>query len=102
MLKYLVNDMGVSEPDKTRWYAHWVRQGLEAFERRLQEGSTGSFCHGNTPTLADCVLVPQIFNAQRFNVSLDGLQRVMSVFDACMRLDAFTQTQPSACPDAQG
>ncbi len=101
VLKYLVNDMGVSEPDKSRWYAHWVRQGLEAFERQLQARSGDVYCHGSAPTMADCLLVPQIFNAQRFSVSLDGLERVQSVFDACMRLDAFSRTQPSACPDAQ-
>lgn len=101
VLKYLVNDMGVSEADKTRWYAHWVRGGLEAFERQLSTGPAGAFCHGDAPTLADCLLVPQIFNAQRFHVALDGLGRVQSVFDACMRLDAFSQTQPTACPDAQ-
>jgi maleylacetoacetate isomerase/maleylpyruvate isomerase len=102
VLKYLVNDMGVSDTDKTRWYAHWVRQGLEAFERQLSTGPGGAFCHGDAPTLADCLLVPQIFNAQRFNVPMDGLARVQAVFDACMKLDAFSQTQPSACPDAQG
>lgn len=101
VLKFLVNDMGVSEADKNRWYAHWVRQGLEAFERQLQSGPAGDFCHGPTPTLADCVLVPQLFNAQRFAVPLDGLSRVQSVWAACMALDAFSQTQPAACPDAQ-
>jgi maleylacetoacetate isomerase/maleylpyruvate isomerase len=101
VLKYLVSDMGVSAADKTRWYAHWVRQGLEAFERQLSTGPAGVFCHGDTPTLADCLLVPQIFNAQRFNVPLNGLVRVQAVFDACMQLDAFSQTQPDACPDAQ-
>ena len=102
VLQYLVTDMGVSEADKTRWYAHWVRQGLEAVERQLQAGPTGIYCHGDAPTMADCLLVPQIFNAQRFHVPLDGLSRVQSVFSACMCLDAFSQTQPSACPDAQG
>ncbi len=102
VLKFLVNDLGINEDDKLRWYTHWVRQGLEAFERQLQTGPVGIFCHGHTLTMADCLLVPQIFNAQRFNVSLDGLEKVQSVFDACMALPAFSQTQPSACPDAQG
>jgi maleylacetoacetate isomerase len=102
VLKYLVNEMGVSDADKTRWYAHWVRQGLEAVERHLSTGPAGVFCHGDAPTLADCLLVPQIFNAQRFNVPMEGLVRVQAAFDACMQLDAFSQTQPSACPDAQG
>jgi maleylacetoacetate isomerase/maleylpyruvate isomerase len=101
VLKYLVKEMGVTEGDKTRWYAHWVRQGLEAFERQLMQGPEGQFCHGDQPTMADCLLVPQLFNAQRFEVPLDGLPRTMAVMDACMQLDAFSRTQPSACPDAE-
>jgi maleylacetoacetate isomerase/maleylpyruvate isomerase len=101
VLKFLTHELGVQEADKNRWYAHWVRQGLEAFERQLAASPAGRFCHGDTPTLADCVLVPQIFNAQRFQVPLLGLDRVNSVFAACMALDAFSQTQPSACPDAE-
>ena len=56
-------------------------------------------CWGDTPTLADCCLVPQIFNAQRFNANLDGLPRTMAAYDACMPLPAFQHAQPSACPD---
>ncbi|HEX5785357.1 MAG TPA: glutathione S-transferase C-terminal domain-containing protein, partial [Burkholderiaceae bacterium] len=100
VLKYLVKDMGLSEVQKNQWYAHWVRQGLEAFEKALATGPQGRFCHGDQVTLADCVLVPQIFNAQRFAVPLDGLPQVLRVFDACMALEAFQKAQPSACPDA--
>jgi glutathione S-transferase len=57
------------------------------------------YCHGATPTLADCCLVPQIFNARRFDVNLDGLPLTMAVFDACMALPAFQRAQPSNCPD---
>lgn len=101
VLKYLVKEMGVDEAHKNRWYAHWVRQGLEAFEQQLRAGPGGAFCYGDQPTMADCLLVPQLFNAQRFNVPLDGLPLVQGVWDACMALDAFSQTQPSACPDAE-
>ena len=61
---------------------------------------SGRFCVGDTPTLADCVLVPQIFNAQRMDCRLDHVPTVMRVFAECMQLDAFVKTQPSACPDA--
>lgn len=101
VLKYLVRDMGVSEADKQRWYAHWVRQGLEAFERQLVAGPDGRFCHGDSPTMADCLLVPQLFNAQRFQVPFDDLPRIQAVFAACMALEAFNSTQPAACPDAE-
>lgn len=108
VLKYLVQDLKVDEDAKNAWYRHWVRNGLEVFERQLallgQERAAQGLppsvlCWGDTPTLADCCLVPQIFNAQRFKVSLDGLPLTMGAFDACMALAAFQQAQPSACPD---
>ncbi len=101
VLKYLTKQLKVDEEAKNTWYRHWVREGLEAFERQLAAAPTSVFCHGDTPTLADCCLVPQIFNAQRFNTPLDGLPRTMAVFDACMAHEAFQQAQPSACPDAE-
>ncbi|MBC8058914.1 MAG: maleylacetoacetate isomerase [Rhizobiales bacterium] len=100
VLRYLVHEMKVAEEDKTRWYKHWVETGLEVVERRLAgDRRTGRFCHGDTPTLADCVLVPQIVNAQRFECRLDHVPTVMRVFEACMALDAFSKTQPSAYPE---
>ena len=100
VLRYLVHEMGVSEEAKNGWYRHWVESGLEAVERTLARGPAGRYCHGDTPTLADCALVPQIFNARRFDCRLDHVPTVMRVFEACMRHDAFASTQPSACPDA--
>ena len=101
VLRYLVHDLKVSEDDKNRWYRHWVDSGLAVLERRLADDPrTGLFCHGDTPTLADCVLVPQIFNAQRFECRLDDVPTVMRVFDACMRMDAFAKTHPSAYPES--
>jgi maleylacetoacetate isomerase/maleylpyruvate isomerase len=101
VLRYLVHELKVSEDDKNRWYRHWVETGLDAVERRLAaDSATGTFCHGDAPTLADCVLVPQIHNAQRMDCRLDHVPTVMRVFAACMELDAFVKTQPSACPDA--
>jgi maleylpyruvate isomerase len=78
VLKYLVREMKVSEDDKNSWYRHWVRSGLESFERQLvQLGAwrqdaglpPSVYCWGDTPTLADCCLVPQIFNGKRFDVN---------------------------------
>jgi maleylacetoacetate isomerase len=99
VLRYLVHSLKVAEEDKDRWYRHWVETGLEVVERRLA-AEPSTYCHGDTPTLADCVLVPQIFNARRFNARLDHVPHVMRVFDACMKLDAFEKTRPEACPDA--
>ena len=100
VLRYLVNDLKLSEDDKNRWYRHWVETGLETVERQLDDPRTGRFCHGDTTTLADITLVPQIFNAQRLNCRLEHVPTVMRVFDACMQLDAFEQTRPEKCPDA--
>lgn len=108
VLKYLVRDLGVSEEAKNAWYRHWVRDGLESFERQLQSlaaqrkasGLAPSvYCWGDTPTLADCCLVPQVFNGRRFEVDFTGLTLTMAAFDACMNHPAFQQAQPSACPD---
>ena len=102
VLRYLVRELRVAEDDKNRWYRHWVETGLEAVERQIAgHPATGRYCHGDTPTLADCVLVPQIHNAQRLACRLDHVPTVMRVFDTCMALDAFSSTQPSACPDAE-
>jgi maleylacetoacetate isomerase len=98
VLRYLVRDMKVSEDDKNRWYRHWVETGLEVVERRLA-AAPSTYCHGSAPTLADCVLVPQIFNAQRFDCRLDHVPQVMKVFEACMKLPAFEQSRPENCPD---
>ena len=99
VLKYLTQELRVTDEAKNTWYRHWVRSGLEAFERQLAGLPESTYCFGDTPTLADCCLVPQIFNGQRFKVNLDGLPRTMAAFDACMQLPAFQKAQPSACPD---
>jgi len=99
VLRYLVHSMGLDEEAKNRWYRHWVETGLEAVERQLA-AKPGRFALGEQPGLVDCLLVPQVFNAQRFECRLDHVPQVMSVFDACMALPAFSQTHPDCCPDA--
>ena len=100
VLRYLVRDLKVSEDDKNRWYRHWVETGLEVVERQLA-ARPSAFCHGDAPTLADCCLVPQIFNARRFDCRLEHVPNVMRVFEACMALPAFENTRPEKCPDAE-
>jgi maleylacetoacetate isomerase len=99
VLKYLVRDLKVEEEAKNAWYRHWVRSGLELFEKELQRLPAGPYCYGNLPTLADCCLVPQVFNGQRFNVDFGGLTRTMQAFETCMKHPAFQRAQPSNCPD---
>lgn len=103
VLKYLSGTLKLDDEAKNAWYRHWCREGLEAFERQLNQlpasVATSAFCYGDTPTLADLCLVPQIFNARRFAADLTGLPRTMAAFDASMALPAFQQSQPTACPD---
>lgn len=100
VLRYLVRDLKLGEDDKNRWYRHWVETGLEVVERQLA-AAPATYCHGETPTLADCCLVPQIFNARRFDCRLDHVPNVVRVFEACMALPAFEATRPENCPDAE-
>jgi maleylpyruvate isomerase len=99
VLKYLTKELQVTDEVKNTWYRHWVREGLVSFEKQLAQLPAGKYCYGNTPTLADCCLVPQIFNGQRFDCDFTALPRTMAAFDACMQLEAFQKAQPSSCPD---
>ncbi|PNG56112.1 Maleylpyruvate isomerase [Variovorax sp. WDL1] len=101
VLKYLVRDLKIGDDAKNAWYRHWVREGMVAFERQLAQHPASLYCWGDTPTLADCCLVPQVFNGQRFDCDFSGLPRTMAAFEACMQLDAFQRAQPSRCPDAE-
>jgi maleylacetoacetate isomerase/maleylpyruvate isomerase len=101
VLKYLVRELKVSEDSKNEWYRHWCREGLRAVDRQLSRWGGTAYCVGDTPTVADCCLVPQVFNAQRFDVSLDDMPRVRAVFDLCMQHPAFQAADPARCPDAE-
>jgi maleylpyruvate isomerase len=101
VLKYLVRELKVGEDSKNEWYRHWCREGLRAVDRQLSRWGGTAYCVGDTPTVADCCLVPQVFNAQRFDVSLDDMPRVRAVFDLCMQHPAFQAADPARCPDAE-
>lgn len=102
VLRYLTSSKGISEDKKSEWIAHWIYLGLEALEAQIrQRGRTGAFCFGNTPTMADCCLVPQVFSAHRFNVDLSAYPTLMAIFDACQAMPAFTAAQPSQQNDAE-
>ena len=110
VLKHLTQELQLSDEAKTAWYHHWTRSGLEAFERQLallasERAAAGlptsRLCWGDAPTLADCCLAPQIFNAQRFQVNLDGLPLTMAAWAVAVELPAFQRAHPSVCPDAE-
>jgi maleylacetoacetate isomerase/maleylpyruvate isomerase len=100
-LQHLKRALGQNEDQVNAWYRHWVADGLARLEADLVRGGGGAFCHGDNPTMADCCLVPQIFNAQRYKCDLAPYPVTMRIFDACMKLDAFDRAQPSRQPDAE-
>ena len=84
------------------WYAHWLSKGFEAIEAMLAgHRDSGSFCHGDTPGLADICLVPQVFNANRFDCDLTRFPTILRINEKCMALDAFQKAQPANQPDAE-
>jgi len=102
VLRYLVRDLKVTDEQKDAWYRHWVQEGLAAIEARLvAEKRCGRYALGSRVTLADVVIVPQIFNAKRFDCRLDHVPTVMRIFDHCMELPAFVDAQPARQPDAE-
>jgi maleylacetoacetate isomerase len=102
VLRYLTRILKVGEEAKNQWYRHWIELGLRTLEVHLNERpETGAFCHGDTPTIADCCLVPQVFNAQRFDVDLAPYPTVMAIHDRCNELEAFAAAHPSRQPDAE-
>ncbi|MEA3195402.1 MAG: hypothetical protein QOD26_3735 [Betaproteobacteria bacterium] len=92
--------LGQTQEQIDTWYRYWIADGLAKLEAELG-GRAGKFCYSDAPTMADCCLVPQIFNAKRFNSDLAPYPTTMRVFDACMKLEAFDQAQPSKQPDAE-
>ena len=100
-LQHLKRALGQSEDQVNAWYRHWIADGLAKLEADLARGPGGRFCHGDAPTMADCCLVPQIFNAKRYQCDLKPYPTAMRIFDACMKLDAFERAQPSKQPDAE-
>ncbi|MBS1135607.1 MAG: glutathione-S-transferase [Burkholderiaceae bacterium] len=102
VLRYLVKELGASEDSKNTWYRHWVEQGLAALEARLvAERRNGRHVLGDQVSIADVVLVPQVFNARRFDCRLDHVPTLMRIFDHCMEMPAFADAQPSRQPDAE-
>ena len=100
-LQYLKRELGHNEEQVNAWYRHWIADGFAKLEADLNRGGTARFCHGDSPTMADCCLVPQVFNAKRYQSDLAPYPTVTRIFDACMRLEAFDRAQPTKQPDAE-
>lgn len=107
-LQYLRQSLGLNEDGVNAWYRHWIADGFQKLEGELSRGAggiargaMGKFCHGDAPTMADCCLVPQIFNARRLDCDTSHAPNVMQAFDECMKIEAFQKAQPSQQPDAE-
>ncbi|EKS71846.1 MULTISPECIES: maleylacetoacetate isomerase [Caballeronia] len=102
VLKYLEREIHTDEAARLAWMRHWMKVGLEGLETLLADrGSSGRFCHGDQPTIADCCLVPQLFNARRFEVDLSNCPRLLAIAAACNALAPFQDAHPSRQPDAE-
>jgi len=101
VLQHLRRALGQTEEQVNAWYRHWIADGLAKLEAELARGETGRFAHGDSPTFADCCLVPQVFNAQRYQCDTTPYPTLMRVFAECMKLDAFERAQPARQPDAE-
>ena len=93
VLKYLTRDLGLNEHTKDHWYRHWVAEGFDALESMAGEGR---YLGGDAPGIADCCLVPQMYNARRFDLPLDAWPRLVAIDAACLELDAFQRAHPDA------
>ena len=102
VLKYLTGKLGLTEDDKAEWIKHWLELGLTALEADLARATTrGKFCFGDTPTVADCALVPQLFSAARFNVDTQPYPTLRSIYEACEALPEFAAAHPARQPDSE-
>jgi maleylacetoacetate isomerase len=99
VLRYLEEKLNLDKQTRDLWYRHWVQVGFDALERWLvRDPATGRFCHGDTPTVADICLVPQVFNARRFAVDMNPFPRILAIEAACKELPAFQTAAPEKPP----
>ncbi|KLD71663.1 maleylacetoacetate isomerase [Xanthomonas pisi] len=99
--QFLERTWQVDAAQRQDWTQHWMRHGFAALESRLaSDPHTGTFCHGDTPGLADCVLIPQLYNAHRFDVDLAPYPTLRRIEQACLALPAFDAARPEMQVDA--
>ena len=99
VLQYLAGELNVDNDSKQAWYHHWLKEGFSALEKQLEQYS-GTFCFGNSPTLADICLVPQVYNAKRFELDMSPYPNIERVNAHCLTLPAFINAVPENQADA--
>lgn len=99
VLIYLKEELGVADTERDAWYEHWIHEGFRAAES-VVAAHGGPFVFGDSVTLADCCLVPQMYNARRFNVAVDAFPALIAVDKHCLSLPAFSDAVPEDQPDA--
>lgn len=101
VLQYLEQEWHAPQPERDEWVRHWIREGFDAFEALLSDDpATGTFCEGDQPTIADCCLIPQVYNARRFAVDLTPYPTIRRIDEACLALSAFDAARPERQADA--
>ena len=101
VLQYFEQEWNVPQPERDEWVRHWITEGLAAAEAMVADHpSTGTYCEGNIPSLADCCLIPQIYNARRFGVDMGRFPALQRIEAACLELPAFDAARPERQPDA--
>jgi len=101
VLQYFERSWGVPQPGRDGWVRHWIEEGFAALEAMLADDPTTSrYCFGDTPGMADCCLVPQIYNARRFHVDMAAYPTLLRIDEACRALPAFEAASPERQPDA--
>jgi maleylacetoacetate isomerase len=102
VLRYLTHSLGHDEAAIAAWYNHWIDAGFQALEKLLAEDRrTGVFCHGEAAGLADVALVPQVVNAERYQLDLTPYPTITRIFESCMRLEPFAAAHPDNQPDRE-
>lgn len=100
VLQYLNSELNTNEEARNNWYHHWIDRGFESLETLLQQNGETLFCHGDTPTLADILLIPQVYNALRYYCDLSPYTNICRIYETCLKQTAFHLARPENQPDA--
>jgi maleylpyruvate isomerase len=101
VLQYLKSECGLDEASRASWSREWISRGFTAIETKLTSSRAEDYCHGKTPTMADCCLIPQVFNAHRVKCQMERFPTILRIYEACMSSEAFRNAAPGSQVDAE-